>query len=192
MTRGSGLLEGWLAQLRANKANSLIPADLRDGRILDIGCGSYPYFLAHTYFREKFAMDQLNLSEVPPDITTFQVNLEHVQKIDVEDNYFNVVTMLAVIEHLNPESLVLLFSEIHRVLVPGGIVVITTPNAWTDPLLQFMARINLVSKEEIDEHDFVYTLPLLGWYFGRGGFDIKKVSFGTFEAGMNLWALAEK
>jgi len=192
MTRGSGILEGWLANLRARKANQLIPAELRDGRILDIGCGSYPYFLSHTYFREKFAMDQLQLTDVPPDITTLQVDLNNVRALSIEDEYFSVVTMLAVIEHLDPDGLVGLFSEIHRVLIPGGTLIITTPNAWTDPILKLMARLNLVSEEEINEHVFAYTLPLLGWYFGRGGFDLRQISFGTFEAGMNLWALARK
>lgn len=192
MTRGSGILEGWLANLRARKANQLIPAELRDGRILDIGCGSYPYFLCHTYFREKFAMDQLQLTNIPPDITTLQVDLNNVRALSIEDEYFSVVTMLAVIEHLDPDGLIELFSEIHRVLITGGTLIITTPNAWTDPILKLMARLNLVSEEEINEHVFAYTLPLLGWYFGRGGFDLNKISFGTFEAGMNLWALARK
>ena len=57
-TRGSGLLEPFLARLRARKANRLIPAHLRSGRILDVGCGSFPYFLSHTEFAEKFALDQ--------------------------------------------------------------------------------------------------------------------------------------
>jgi hypothetical protein len=47
-TRGRGLLEPWLAKMRAQRANRLIPAELRAGRILDIGCGSFPYFLSHT------------------------------------------------------------------------------------------------------------------------------------------------
>ena len=59
-TRGKGLLEPSLARLRANRANQLIPKSLRDGRILDIGCGSYPYFLSHTSFQEKFAIDCSN------------------------------------------------------------------------------------------------------------------------------------
>ena len=58
-TRGKGLLEPLLARLRTQRANQLIPTELRDGRILDIGCGSYPYFLAHTAFKAKFAVDQL-------------------------------------------------------------------------------------------------------------------------------------
>lgn len=192
MTRGSGLLENWLANLRARKANQLIPDNLRAGRILDIGCGSYPYFLSHTYFREKFALDQLHLSDLPPDITAVQVNLGEITSLQFDAEYFDVVTLLAVIEHLDPEGLVQLLEEIHRILKPGGMLILTTPNAWTDPLLKWMARVNLVSQEEIDEHTFAYTLPLLGWYFGRSGFQKQGMEFGTFEAGMNLWVRAQK
>jgi len=192
MTRGTGILENLLAKLRARKANQLIPDALRNGRILDIGCGSYPYFLSQTYFREKFALDQIHLADIPPDITAIQVDLKKIRSLEFHDGYFDVVTLLAVIEHLDPEGLVQLFKEIHRILVPGGMLILTTPNAWTDPLLRFMARINLVSKEEIDEHNFAYTLPLLGWYFGRSGFQKQGVEFGTFEAGMNLWVRAER
>jgi hypothetical protein len=37
-----------------------------------------------------------------------------------------------------------------------------------------------------------YTLPLLGWYFGRAGFDLHRVRFGYFECGLNMWATAER
>ena len=73
-TRGGGLLETWLAQLRAKQANKLIPNTLRSGRILDIGCGSYPYFLAHTFFRERVGVDRMASSSDLPDVTTVRFN----------------------------------------------------------------------------------------------------------------------
>jgi hypothetical protein len=55
-----------------------------------------------------------------------------------------------------------------------------------------MARVRLVSPEEINEHVYAYTLPLLGWYFGRAGFDMDKTRFGYFELMMNMWAVATR
>ncbi len=194
-TRGKGLLEPLLARLRAERANTLIPADLREGRILDIGCGSYPYFLAHTAFKEKFGIDQLTSAQTtaaPLEIQVFHLDLNNEPKLPFEDNFFNVITLLAVVEHLNPASMQKLFVEIYRVLQPGGVVIMTTPAAWSDGLLRLMARIKLVSEEEINEHKFAYTLPLLGWYFGRGGFDMNNLKFGYFEMFLNLWAVAKK
>ena len=191
-TRGHGLLEPFLAHLRAKRANKLIPRHLREGRILDVGCGSYPYFLSHTYFAEKFAVDQLEKPQSISNINWYSLDLNAAPKLPFESKYFDLVTMLAVVEHLSPNSLVTIFQEAHRVLHPGGRLVITTPAAWSDGILKFMARVNLVSKEEIDEHVFAYTLPLLGWYFGKAGFEMTKVRFGYFEFNLNLWATADK
>lgn len=193
-TRGKGLLEPLLAKMRAQRANGLIPAELREGRILDIGCGSYPYFLSHTVFQQKFAVDQLPPSEQGQrlDIQWYTLDLNSEPKLPFEDNFFSAVTLLAVVEHLNPTSMAALFTETYRVLQPGGVVIMTTPAAWSDGLLKMMARIGLVSAEEIHEHVFAYTLPLLGWYFGRGGFEMTKVDFGYFELMLNMWAVARK
>ncbi len=195
LTRGRGLLEPILARLRAQKVNSLIPSRLRKGRVLDIGCGTYPYFLAHTAFQEKYGVDQIPMKSSLADqlnIVNFTLDLNQQPALPFEDNFFDLVTLLAVVEHLNPPSMALLFTEICRVLKTGGMVIMTTPAAWSDGLLHAMAHINLVSAEEIHEHVYAYTLPLIGWYFGQAGFSMDKLNFGYFEAWLNMWATAEK
>lgn len=194
-TRGKGLLEPYLAQMRSRQANRLIPPHLRNGRILDIGCGSFPYFLAHTAFQEKFAVDRLALKR--DDLSQLQIqfhalNLSIDPVLPFEADFFDVVTLLAVVEHLNPTNTALLFSEIYRVLQHEGRVILTTPAAWSDGLLRGMARLNFVSAEEINEHAFSYTLPLIGWHFGQAGFSMHKVKFGYFELMLNMWATAQK
>jgi len=87
-TRGNGLLEPLLARLRVRRANALIPDRLRDGRILDIGCGSYPYFLAHSLFREKYGIDQGSADHFPDDVRFFSQNLNAETKLPYEDRYF--------------------------------------------------------------------------------------------------------
>jgi SAM-dependent methyltransferase len=181
-----------LAWLRARQANRLIPGRLRQGRILDVGCGSIPYFLAHTSFQEKFAIDQQTPHITGSDILWHTLNLNIEPLLPFEDEYFNVVTMLAVVEHLNPQSLITLFAEVHRILKPTGMLIITTPAAWSGGILNAMARLGLVSAEEIREHVYLYTLPLLGWYFGKAGFAMERVHFGYFEFMLNLWAVAER
>ncbi len=195
ITRGKGVLEPTLARLRTHRANRLIPVEHRAGRILDIGCGSFPYFLAHTAFKEKFAVDQLPMAKetiIRNQIEFFTLDLNEEPHLPFEEGYFDAVTLLAVVEHLNPDSLALLFRESRRVLKQGGMVILTTPAAWSDGLLKLMARLNLVSAEEIHEHAFAYTLPLLGWHFGQAGFEMTKVKFGYFEMMLNMWATATK
>lgn len=191
-TRGHGLLEPTLARLRARRADRLIPPHLREGRILDVGCGSYPYFLSHTSFREKLAVERQRPSDPPAGIRWLELDLNATPELPFPDGHLDVVTMLAVVEHLDPASLEVLLADVRRVLRPGGRLVVTTPASWSDGLLRLMARLSLVSAEEIDEHVFAYTQPLLGWYFGRAGFARDRVRFGYFEAWLNLWATADR
>ena len=194
-TRGHGLLEPFLARRRARIANRLIPERLRSGRILDIGCGSYPYFLSHTSFREKYAIDQLPPAPAGPesrDIAWHTLDLNAAPRLPFPEGHFSAVTLLAVVEHLDPGSLVQLLREVHRVLAPDGRVVITTPAPWSDGLLHAMARVRLVSAEEIEEHVYAYTQALLGWYFGKADFPMEKIRSGYFELGLNMWATAER
>jgi SAM-dependent methyltransferase len=195
LTRGKGVLEPFLARQRARIANQLITAEARGGRILDIGCGTFPYFLAHTAFAEKFAIDQLPMPEPVAaglQISSHALNLNEEPSLPFGDAFFRVVTLLAVVEHLSPDSMALLFREVFRVLQPGGRVIMTTPAAWSDGLLRMMARLRLVSAEEIEEHSFAYTLPLIGWYFGQAGFKMRTVRFGYFELMLNMWGTADK
>jgi SAM-dependent methyltransferase len=195
-TRGQGLLEPFLARRRARQANELIPEHLRTGRILDIGCGSFPYFLSHTSFREKYAIDQLPPAPESlasgPEIGWHTLDLNVEPRLPFADGHFSAVTLLAVVEHLDPGSLVKLLREVYRVLAEGGRVVITTPAPWSDGLLHTMARLRLVSAEEIEEHVYAYTQALLGWYFGKADFPMEKIRSGYFELGLNMWATAER
>ena len=190
-TRGQGLLEAFLARLRARRADLLIRNDLRSGRILDVGCGSRPYFLAHVYFAEKFGVDQVVVGPVE-SIQWFQLDLRSTPCLPFAEGFFGVVTMLAVAEHLSPDCFSLVLREVHRILGRAGQLIVTTPTSWTGGLLQGMAALGLVSREEIREHKHAYTLPLLRRCLAEAGFSIARVNSGYFELGANLWAVAEK
>jgi SAM-dependent methyltransferase len=100
--------------------------------------------------------------------------------------------MLAVFEHVTPERLVSLVSDIRRVLTPGGLYVLTTPAKWTDALLRHMARAGLVSSEEIDDHKAQYTHPEIAAVLTAAGFAANHQRFGYFQGYLNLWATARK
>jgi SAM-dependent methyltransferase len=196
VTRGTGLLEGFLARQRAHIVNALIPQTHRSGCILDLGCGSYPLFLAQTRFARKIGIDRVvgsafaedtanrDISFIPHDLAT---NLT----LPVSSNSCTVVTMLAVVEHLEPELVVPLFRDIHRVMEPAGVLILTTPAAWTDFVLRVMARVRLVSPVEINEHKVAYDHALLRSKLEKV-FPEDGVQTGTFELGMNIWATACK
>ncbi len=188
VTRGSGILEGFLARRRTAKASYLLNKSKKE-KILDIGCGSYPYFLLNSNFKERYGID--------PSLTTLKIKDIQFAKFDVtkqklpfKDNFFDAVTMLAVFEHLEFKKIPFVLKEIKRVLKNDGILVITTPAPWSDKLLHFMAKVGLISKEEIHEHKHHFGRKDIESTLLDSGFEM--VKSGYFEGGVNMWFLVEK
>jgi 2-polyprenyl-3-methyl-5-hydroxy-6-metoxy-1,4-benzoquinol methylase len=198
VTRGYGLLEGFLAKKRTCMANRLIPLHLREGRILDIGCGTFPYFLINTAFAEKCGLDKIAQTESHRQIQDergihlIDFDLEKATELPFNSQYFDVVTMLAVIEHVQPSQLPTLIAEIWRVLKTGGMYVITTPAPWTGMILKIMAQTRLVSLEEISDHKAAYGRKTIGSILAQNGFAVSGISSGYFEGYMNIWMIAGK
>ena len=188
VTRGYGLLEKFLAKKRARIANKLIPFEYRNGKILDIGCGQYPYFLLNTQFKEKFAIDKFQIQQ-QERINFTRLNLEN-NSLPFKDNFFDVVTMLAVFEHLEQNNLLIILKEIKRVLKSTGKLIITIPSPRTDKLLKIMSLLKLISKDEIQEHKGYYTHLIISSYLKNAGFSNFKL--GYFEFFLNSWVCAEK
>lgn len=83
-------------------------------QFLDLGCGDQHL---------KKPVEDRNMNYLGLDIT--DVNFEF-DKLPLENNSIDFIVTLAVIEHIsNPDNFL---SEILRVLKPGGIVYISTPN----------------------------------------------------------------
>jgi SAM-dependent methyltransferase len=176
-----------------HQAHKLIPNSARSGRILDVGCGSYPTFLLNSGFAERYGLDRVAPADLrEPGLTILNRDVADAAGLPFEDRFFDVVTMLAVFEHLEPVVLARLLPEIHRVLRPSGVYVMTTPAGWTDAILKTMARLGLVSREEVDEHKAAYSHGRIVSMLSGAGFDAGLIRFGTFEAGMNLWVRASR
>jgi SAM-dependent methyltransferase len=196
VTRGTGVLESFLARQRAKMADRLISSPYRDGCVVDLGCGAYPLFLAQTRFARKIGLDRFEGMGSPCRLLEHGIefvrhDLTAGQQLPLNSGFCDVVTMLAVVEHIEPERVVPLFREVHRVLKPGGALILTTPAAWVDRLLRIMATARLVSPVEIGEHKAAYTQERLRALLGQV-FRTNEVKLGFFEMFMNIWACARK
>jgi SAM-dependent methyltransferase len=194
VTRGHGLLETWLARRRAAVADRLIPEALRDGRILDIGSGSFPYFLSRTRFRDKVGIDKL----IPPGglsdrshrpIRMVYYDVETDPRLPVADASCSVVSMLAVFEHIRLARLIDMLNDIDRVLARGGAYIFTTPAGWTGPILTMLSRLSLVSPIEIGEHQASYSRRMIRGIINQSSLGGKPLTMGAFELGMNTWGV---
>ncbi|MFA6241611.1 MAG: class I SAM-dependent methyltransferase [Candidatus Hydrogenedentales bacterium] len=197
VTRGHGLLERFLARKRRDMADSLIPEAARAGRILDIGCGSFPLFLTSTRFAGKYGLERVADGQAierfkKQGIALLAYDLETATRLPFEDGFFDVVTMLAVFEHLNPQMLIDLTREVRRILKPGGVYVLTTPASGTAGILKILSALRLVSSEEIDEHKDAYSRSDVAETLRAGGFSEDAIAVGLFELGLNIWAKARK
>lgn len=197
VTRGKGLLDEFLSKQRSKIANRLIPKECRKGFLLDIGCGPYPFFLINTEFSIKYGLDKTsrtqnkNLFDVK-NISIIHYDIEEHNTLPFDNEYLDVVTMLAVIEHLEPENSINILKEIYRILKTNGLLVMTTPAGWTNSILKVMAKVGLISKIEIHEHKDIYTHRKLASILQLGNFSKDKIKYGYFEMFANLWLVAKK
>ena len=195
VTRGHGLLEGFLARRRADRADSLIPAGTRSGRLLDVGCGTYPYFLTRTKVAERWGVDRVlpgEQSVTTPEgvVRLVPFDAERDLALPFPDGHFSVITMLAFFEHVKPPALGRLLVESRRVLLPEGSLIITTPAHWTGGLLKLLAVVGIVSRAEIDEHVDTYAHATVRYALESAGYDRAQIRQGYFELLLNTWTVA--
>lgn len=180
-------LEPFLRYLRFKKVIFHIP---KFSTVLDIGCGVNASFLKliSSDIKEGYGIDFKVKSNINiANIKTSKMTLD--DSLPFADNSFEVVTMLAVLEHIEKEQEIL--GEIYRVLKPNGKLVITVPSIWAKPVLEFLAfKINIVSQAEIKDHKRYYTRKTLQQVLNTVGF--KEFQHHYFQLGMNNFSTVTK
>ncbi len=136
-------IEAWGRMMEPvfRKAADLIEHDMPRGRLLDVGTG-YGFFLALMHARgwevkgleasltgARYGQKRWGLSILP----------QPWEKASFPDEEFDVVTALYVIEHL-PDPLAFL-REVHRVLRPGGMIVLRYPH--TTPIKTILSLMKI-------------------------------------------------
>lgn len=108
----------------------VVAAEYLRGKVLEVGCGEgrgIPLILEHT--TDFTAVDKIEpaidqLKKKFPVARFVSMNIPPLAGLP--DNTYDVVVSFQVIEHIKDDALFL--KEIARVLKPGGVVLITTPN----------------------------------------------------------------
>ncbi|MFO0747203.1 MAG: methyltransferase domain-containing protein [Myxococcota bacterium] len=103
--------------------------------ILDVGCsaGSFLSLLDGERFARQVGVD------IEPDQIAYAqarfgtpfrrfVHIPSVAELDQAGDGFDCVTLIEVIEHLQPHEVEVLLAKVAELLKPGGLLVITTPN----------------------------------------------------------------
>jgi 2-polyprenyl-3-methyl-5-hydroxy-6-metoxy-1,4-benzoquinol methylase len=154
--------------------------------VLDIGCGWENLLLrsVEPYIRSGVGIDFKVEETRSSKLQTRRMTLD--QSLPVADSSFDVVTMLAVLEHLDyPEQML---REILRVLRPEGAIVVTVPSRAAKPVLEFLAyRLHIVSEPEIRDHKRYYVREDLAELASATGFALQHHRY--FQFGMNNFAV---
>lgn len=120
----------------------------RKNRILDIGCGDGSFIIKFKKHCEPFGVDiSQNAIKMAKEagIEAFELDVSS-QRLPFQDEYFDIIYMGDVIEHLtNPD---LAIKEVTRVLKRNGFLVLSTPNLayWLNRLLLLFGRQPLFSE----------------------------------------------
>jgi ubiquinone/menaquinone biosynthesis C-methylase UbiE len=164
-------LEPILRWMRLRKVIAEIPDR---STVLDIGCGTKAALLKaiEPKIKKGVGIDFKVPEFSTPTLKTFQTHLE--ERLPFTDHSFDVVTMLAVLEHIEYEEQIL--KEIYRVLKPSGKLILTVPSIWAKPVLEFLSyRLHIIDEREIRDHKRYYNRRLLKVAI------IEKSSFSKFK-----------
>jgi ubiquinone/menaquinone biosynthesis C-methylase UbiE len=123
-------------------------------RVLEVGFGTGLAFLnLHDTYKEIHGIDLTADIEAvksvfePMGIPLF-LEKGDVLKMPYQDNFFDTVLLVSILEHLKPLELEQAFAEVKRVLKPGGQMVYGTP--VEKPFMVFMFR--MLGHDIRDEH----------------------------------------
>ena len=93
------------------------------GRLLDLGCGLAPMYELYSKYASKICCADWKSSEDDQSFIDAICNLN--KELIFDSNSFDTVILSDVINHLEEPELAL--KEIHRILTPGGLLLLNTP-----------------------------------------------------------------
>jgi SAM-dependent methyltransferase len=130
---------------------------------IDLGCGAWSGLAACVHRRTGALAVGLDAEFVPDDSPGVRHVIGDVARVPFPDAFFDRVFSVSVLEHVPPESRAAAWSEIFRVLRPGGLAVLAID--WVFRLTPTLAR-QLATSEQLarlgsrifGNHDFAALL----------------------------------
>ncbi|MDJ0849936.1 MAG: methyltransferase domain-containing protein [Myxococcota bacterium] len=168
------LLQRW----RIAKAGRHIPAG---STVLDVGCHDGALFRQLGARLSGGLGIDAELGD-PVEFGGFRLLPGHFPNDLGESDRFDVISMLAVLEHVPPEEQRALADACARHLRPGGLLVITTPAPAVDHILDFLAAIRVIDGMSLEQH-YGFEPGDTPGIFAPAGFEL--VVDHKFQLGLN-------
>jgi SAM-dependent methyltransferase len=176
----------WLGARAARRAG-----DFEGARLADFGCG-YNATFARTQLavvRQALLVDLALADDLKrhPNVTAVEGSVLDVLPT-LDDASLDVVMCLSVLEHLSESQTAL--DHFHRLLAPGGTVILNVPSWLGKPLLEFAAfRLGVSPAEEMDDHKAYYDPRDLWPMLVRAGFRPSLIRCHRHKFGLNTSAV---
>ena len=143
-------LEPLLRRMRLRQVLPNIQA-YPDCHLLDVGCGWEAKLLRMV---EPYVARGVGVDFKAPELKTAKLETVSVvfnERLPFASADFDVITMLAVLEHMDKPLEIL--RDCARLLRPGGTLLMTVPSWYAKPVLEFLSfRLGIVNPEEIRDH----------------------------------------
>jgi len=182
------LLDKFIRYLRFRKVIRYIP---KDSVVCDIGCGENANFLKSIRASIKYG---IGVDKDVRDHKNSKLELKKLKlsnKLPLNSGTCDVVTMLAVLEHLqNPQEIL---NESFRILKAGGKLILTTPTPLAKPILEFLAfKLHLINKKQISDHKNYFWPNDIKKMLVQAGFKEENFKTSFFEFFLNSLIIAQK
>jgi len=179
-------IDHFIARMRFRAAYPHVRAG---SRVCDLGCGLEAAFLDYAEGKVARGVGVDDQVENGMPGRWQRVHADIRASLTLESGQFDHVVMLAVLEHLvEPEPVL---REVHRILAPGGSLILTWPSSMVDPILNVLHTLRLISDEmESDEHQKRIPANALEQMLRRIGF--QKFLHKKFEFGLNNLMVATR
>jgi SAM-dependent methyltransferase len=177
------VLDRWLQTWRVRVA---APA-IRDGaRLLDVGCHDRS-LIDHVLPRIASAvgLDPVVAPSVDGRVTMMRGLFPRDAAFD--DASFDCIAILATLEHMDDPGAVAV--SCHRLLAPGGRVVLTVPHPAVDRILDVLLFLRLADGIDAEEHHGFDVSATAGIYAAAG---FRLVRERRFQLGLNRLFVFEK
>jgi len=146
MKAADHLLQRW----RIRKAARWIP---NGARVLDVGCADGALF---RQLQGRLGSGCVGIDHELPQRTEAYGAVLHPgifpRDLPAGSGTFDVITMLAVLEHVPVDAQPALAKACFDYLQPGGRLIISVPSALVDPILDVLKAVRIIDGMELEEH----------------------------------------
>lgn len=171
-------LDRFIQRWRIRRAVACIPPG---SRVIDVGAHRGELFLyLGGRLAAGFGVEPLLTEEVRGE--RWEVRAGFFPAVAPTDGGWDVITMLAVLEHIPTEEQAALGAACARLLRPGGRVIITVPSPAVDHILAALHRLRLIEGMSLEQHYGFQPADTLRVFAAP---EFKLVCRETFQLGLN-------